>query len=121
LAECWWCQYDTSPRHGRSFKNCPQWRRQQKILWAVVSKETGRGKDRFKFRDLFADEHCSRAIVNFLSTTDVGRRVGPDRAEEDAQSEASEGEVREQEEKAELHRQEAQRLEAGDLQQERDR
>jgi hypothetical protein len=41
------------------FKNCSEWKGQQKILWAEVRKETGRGKDRFKIRDLFVDEGCS--------------------------------------------------------------
>jgi hypothetical protein len=56
-------------------------------LWAQAGKETGRGKSRWKIRDLLADERCSRAVLDFLSTTDVGRLV-PAPAEEDAQSEA---------------------------------
>jgi len=36
---------------------------------------TGRGKDRFKFWDLFADERCSQAVLDFLSTTGVERRL----------------------------------------------
>jgi hypothetical protein len=59
------------------FKNCPRWKPQQKILWAKVRKETGRGKDRFKIRDLFGDERCNRPILEFLRTTEVGRRTGP--------------------------------------------
>jgi len=53
---------------------------------------TGR-KNRFKIRDLFADERCSQAILNFLSTTDVGRRVGLERVLEDVWSEVSEAEL----------------------------
>ena len=49
----------------------------------------------WKFRDLLADERCSRAVLDFLTSTDVGRR-GP--AEEDAVSEVSEAVVREWEE-----------------------
>jgi len=60
-----------------------------RILWAAVGRETGRGKGRFKIRDLFADEHCSQPILDFLSTTDAGRLV-PTPAEEDIQSEMSE-------------------------------
>jgi hypothetical protein len=53
-----------------------------------------------------ADERCSRAVLDFLSTTDVGRRVpAPD--EEDAQSEASEWELRERREREEERRAEA--------------
>jgi len=53
------------------------WKLQQKDLWAEVREETGRGNDRFKIRDLLADMRCSRAVLDFLSITDVGRR-GPD-------------------------------------------
>jgi hypothetical protein len=113
-AKCWWCPYKFQTRE-HLFKNCPQWKRQQKVLWAAVRKETGRGKDRFTIRDLFADSRCSQAILEFLSTTDVGRRAGPDRVEEGAQSEISEGEIREREVEAE-----AQGKEAGDSQQDRD-
>jgi len=69
---------------------CPEWKAQQKILWAEVRKETAKGKDRWKIRDLLADERCGQAALDFLSTTDVGRRV---LAEEDAVSEVSEAEL----------------------------
>jgi len=36
---------------------------------------TGRGKGRFKIRDLIADRRSSQLILHFLTTTDVGRRV----------------------------------------------
>ena len=55
-------------------------------------KETGKGKDRWKIRDLLADERYGQAVLDFLSTTDMGRR-GP--AEDDAVSEMSEAELRE--------------------------
>jgi hypothetical protein len=42
-------------------------------LWVDMRRETGRGKDRFKIRDLSADERCSQTILDFLPTTDVGR------------------------------------------------
>jgi len=54
--------------------------------------ETRRGKDRWKIRDLLAHERCGWVVLDFLSTTDVGRRVS---AEEEAASEVSEAEVRE--------------------------
>jgi len=59
-----------------------------------VKKETGRWKDRWKVRDLLADGRCSRAVLDFLSTTDVGRRV-PGVEKDDAVSAVSELEVRE--------------------------
>ena len=75
-------------------------------MWATVKKETGRWKSQWKIRDLFADPRCSQAILDFLATTQVGRRVPkPDEEEEDAQSEASEWELREREERDEERRQ----------------
>jgi len=59
-----------------------------------VRKETGRWKDRWKVRDHLADGRCSRAVLDFLSSTDVGRRV-PAEAEDDAVSTVSELEERE--------------------------
>jgi len=56
---------------------CPEWEAQQKILWAEVRKETGRWKDRWEIRDLLADERCGRAVLDFFSTTDVGRQRSP--------------------------------------------
>jgi len=67
---------------------------QQKILWAEVQKETGRWKSRWKIRDQLADRRCGRAVLDFLSSTDVGRIV-PLVEESDAGSEVSEGELRE--------------------------
>jgi len=46
----------------------------------------------WKVRDLLADERCSQAVLDFLASTDVGRRVT---AEEGAVSEVSEAELRE--------------------------
>jgi hypothetical protein len=78
-------------------------------LWAEVRKETGRWKSRWKVWDLLADERCSGAVLDFISTTDVGRRVPPP-AEEDAQSEVSEWELRERREREEERRTEAEDL-----------
>jgi len=54
----------------------------------------GRWKNRWKVRDLLADGRCSRAMLDFLSSTDVGTRV-PVEAEDGAVSAVSELEVRE--------------------------
>jgi hypothetical protein len=91
------------------FKECVEWRDQQRTLWAEVRKETGRWKSRWKVRDLLADERCSRAVQDFLSTTHVGTRV-PAPAEEDAQSKASEWELRERREREEERRAEDEEL-----------
>jgi len=60
-----------------SFKNCDRWRMQQKIMWAEIRKKTGRGKNRFTIREMFADERCTGAVLDFLRTTRVGARTGP--------------------------------------------
>ena len=49
--------------------------------------------DRWKVRDLLADGRCSRAVLDFLFSTDVGRRVPAE--EDDTVSAVSELEVRE--------------------------
>jgi len=100
------------------FKNCPQWKSQQKTLWATVLEETKKlpgptpGRDRTKIAQLFADERRSQAILDFLATTDFGRTAGPPVAEEGegADSEASEWEDREREEQFALLRKEEERL-----------
>ena len=89
---------------------CPEWKVPQKIMWADVRKETGRQNDRWKIRDLLADGRCSQVVLDFLTATDVGRRVP---AEEDAGSEASEWELRERREREEERSAEAEELGAG--------
>jgi hypothetical protein len=105
-AKCGWCSCQVQTRE-HLFKNCRRWRKQQKTLWGEVRRDTGRGKNRFKIRDLFADERCTRAILSFLRATKVGRKVGGAEGErkkkgvraERAQNERSEGgEVHDQEE-----------------------
>ena len=89
----------------------------QKILWAEVQKETGRWKSRWKIQDLFADPGCSQAVLDFLSSTDVGKivptveeedgvgKIVPTVEEEDGVgSEASEWELRERQEREEEKR-----------------
>jgi hypothetical protein len=86
-AQCWLCAYQTQTRQ-HCFKVCPAWREQQKTLWAEVREEAGRWQSRRKIRDLLADERCSRGVLDFLDTTDVGRLVAAP-TEEDAQSDVS--------------------------------
>ena len=74
-----------------------------------------RGEDRTKIAELFANERCSQAILDFLATTDVGRTAGLPAAEdgEGAASEASEWEDKEREEQLALLREEEERLGRG--------
>ena len=44
------------------------------MLWKEVWKETERGKKWFAIRDLLADDRCSKAVLDFLSTTEVWSR-----------------------------------------------
>jgi len=78
---------------------CPKWRMEQKILWAEVRKETGRWKSRWRIRDLFADRRCSQAILDFLTSTDVGRIAPAVGEKADTGSEVSEWELRERRER----------------------
>jgi len=41
-------------------------------MWTEVLKETGRWKSRWRIRVLMADERCSRAVLDFLTSTKVG-------------------------------------------------
>jgi len=75
-AACGWCQAKTQTRN-HLFKECRRWKTQQKVLWEEVRKATGKGKNRFRIRDLLADGRCTRPILDFLHTTAVGSRVGP--------------------------------------------
>jgi len=90
---------------------CPEWKAQQKILWAEVRKETGRWKSRWKIRDLLADGF-GQAAVDFHSSTDVGRLV-PAAEEDDAGRDVSQWERREFREWEEEGREEAEALGAG--------
>jgi len=65
-AECGWCQYKTQTRE-HLFKNCREWKVQQKTLWAEVQRETGRGKNCFTIRDLLADEHAPAPSWEFCA------------------------------------------------------
>ena len=82
------------------------------MLWKEVWNKIKRGKRRFAIRDLLADDRCSKAVLDFLSTTEVGRLVPPP-AEEDAQNEVPEWELRERREREEERRAEAERLGTG--------
>ena len=77
------------------FKNCDRWRPQQKIMWAEIRKKTGRGKNRFTIREMFADERRTGAVLGLLRTTKVGARMGPrERLLEPGGGEREEGDTR---------------------------
>ena len=105
------------PDAGTLFKNCPQWKSQQKTLGDSPRNNPKASwphpdPDRTNIAELLADQRCSQAVLTFLATTDVGPTSGPPAADEDedAASEASEREAREQEERAWARREEEERL-----------
>jgi len=73
---CWWCcRPGVTQTREHLLKVCTAWRKQQKVLWKEVGSQTKRGRDRFRIADLFTDERRTDAILTFLKTTDVGRKV----------------------------------------------
>jgi len=50
-------------------------------MWAKVEKDIKRGERKWKMAELFADERCNEAILEFLRTTDVGRKGPMEKAE----------------------------------------
>jgi len=88
---------------------------QRKILWAEAQKETGKRKSWWKIRDLLADGKCGQAVLDFLTSTDVGRLVPP-LEKNDTGSQVSEWELRERREREEEWEAEAEeRGAAGEL------
>jgi len=87
---------------------------QQKIPWAEVQKGRGKWKSRRKSRDLLADGRCGQAVLDFLSSADVGRLVPP--LKSDTGSQVSEWELRDRQERGEEREAEAEeRAAAGEL------
>ena len=112
-APCWWCLYPTQTG-DHLLMWCPRWKEQQKTLWREVYKETGRGKRWWRAHELFAEQRCSQALLDFLTATDVGRIVPPAGGEADAGSEVSEWELWERREREEERRVETEALGAGE-------
>jgi len=110
--QCWWCQCPKQTRN-HLLKRCPRWKKEQKDLWEEVWKETGRGRERWKVHELFAESGCSQSLLDFLASTDVGK-IAP-AVEEDATSEASEWELRERREREEEAETETEALGAEDV------
>jgi len=106
-AQCWWCLH---PRQMREhlLKGCLKWRKQQKVLWKEVWKETEKGRGRLKAHKLFAEPGTCQAVLDFLSSTYIVKTVPV--VEEGTENEASEWEPRE---RAELEAE--QRVEEPDM------
>ena len=91
-------------------KRCPRWKKEQKDLWEEVWKETRKGREWWKVHELFAERTCSQALLDFLSSTDIGKIMPADPEGDDAESEASEWELRERAEQEEERRVEVETL-----------
>jgi len=100
--QCWWCRYPKQTRH-HLLKRCP-WKKEQKVLWEEVRKEIRKGRERWKVHELFAEVECSQAVLDILSSMEVGKIVPAESRDEDAESEASEWELRERTEQEEERR-----------------
>jgi hypothetical protein len=53
------------------------------VLWQAVKGASGRGKSNTSMKDLFGDRRCSEAVIQFLRSTEVGRRFRERGLEED--------------------------------------
>ena len=69
-----------------------KWKSQQAILWAEVRKKTKKQKGQVQISELFVEETCSPAVLDFLRSTGVGRTIPREDGENDEedQDEASE-------------------------------
>jgi len=80
--KCWWCGHEYQTR-DHLFKWCRRWKREQKRLWddgqegedayESVVKVMKKPKISLPMSLVFAEEKCSRALLDFLCHTDVGR------------------------------------------------
>ena len=69
-----------------------------------MRKEIGKGRERWKVHEFFAEVECSQPVLDFLSSTEVGKIVPAESRDEDAESEASEWELGERTEREEERR-----------------
>jgi hypothetical protein len=79
--KCWWCSSSSpGPSQTREHlsKHCRRWKDQQAIMWRAVCKATGgkRTAQNTSMAQLFGDERCTAAILEYLRTTEAGLRGG---------------------------------------------
>jgi hypothetical protein len=74
--KCWWCGSGASQTREHLFKHCSQWKDQRITMWRAVRKATEgkRTARNTSMAQLFGDERCTAAILEFLATTKVGVR-----------------------------------------------
>jgi len=83
--KCWWCGHEYQTR-DHLFKWCKRWKREQKRLWVDgqegedgyegIEKVLKKPKISLSMSLVFAEEKCTRAVLDFLNLTDVGRISG---------------------------------------------
>jgi len=101
--KCWWCGHEYQTR-DHLVKWCKRWKREQKRLRADgqegedgyegVEKVMKKPKISLPMSLVFGEEKCSRAVLDFLCLTDVGRISGVvEEAENSDHEESSDGGV----------------------------
>jgi len=101
--KCWWCGHEYQTR-DHLFKWCKRWKQEQKRLWVTgrrgddgydgVEKVMKKPKISLPMSLVFAEEKCSRALLDFVGHTDVGRISGVvEEAENSDHEESSDGGV----------------------------
>jgi len=101
--KCWWCGHEYQTR-DHLFKWCKRWKREQKQLWVDgqegedgyegVEKVMKKPKISLPMSLVFVEEKCSRAMLDFLCHTYVGRICGVvEEGENSDHEESSDGEV----------------------------
>jgi len=101
--KCWWCGHEYQIR-DHLFKWCERGKQEQKRLWVYrqegeegyegIEKVMKKPKISLPMSLVFAEEKCSRALLDFLNLTDVGRISGVvEEAENSDHEESSDGGV----------------------------
>jgi hypothetical protein len=73
---CWWCESGRRQTRGNLFRECRRWQREFAELRKEVERimgKTRRLRERLKVVDLFNDDRLTKAILEFLAATEVGR------------------------------------------------
>jgi len=81
---CWCCRGGAVQTREHLFCLCSTWKDHQTTLWKKVGKATGWKAGRCRhvqMSELFSQEICDQAVMDFLAATDVGK-FPPRQAEE---------------------------------------
>ena len=67
---CWWCDRGVKQSQEHLFKNC-KWKSQQATLWAEIRRKSEKRKRQVQISEIFVEERCSQAVLDFLRSTGV--------------------------------------------------